>query len=120
MAFEEWSYTTLAGAVGAVARPLRPMLPAGWRLRLEAKPPSDLVSWCWVWVHAVSVGELVLAEGLLARLREEGHRVHVTTGTPAGLELLEKRLPAWDGGAGRLSGGAFPFDDGIGLGPWLA
>ena len=73
----------------------------------------------WVWLHAVSVGELLLAAGLIGRLREAGHRVHVTTGTPAGLELLERRLPTWDQGSGLLSGGAFPLDDPTGLEPFL-
>jgi len=61
------------------------------------------------------VGELTLAEGLLGRLVAAGWRVHVTTGTAAGLELLEKRLPGWDRGRGRITGGAFPLDDPRGL-----
>jgi 3-deoxy-D-manno-octulosonic-acid transferase len=73
----------------------------------------------WIWVQAVSVGELMLAEGILGRLREAGHRVHVTTGTAAGLKLLEQRLPGWDRGTGRITGGAFPLDDTRGLEPFL-
>ena len=73
-----------------------------------------------MWLHAVSVGELVLADGLLGRLRDSGRRVHLTTGTPAGLELLARRLPGWDAGTGLLSGGAFPLDDPCGLEPFLA
>jgi 3-deoxy-D-manno-octulosonic-acid transferase len=65
------------------------------------------------------VGELLLADGLVARLRQAGHRLHVSTGTPAGLELLTRRLPGWDGGTGQVSGGAFPLDDPAGLEPFL-
>lgn len=104
---------------GGVARGLAPGLPAAWRQRLEARPPAGLTSG-WIWVHAVSVGELMLAPGLLGRLLGAGYRVHVTTGTPAGLELLAARVPDWDGGTGRLTGGAFPLDDPEGLRPFLA
>lgn len=114
------SYAALITAAGGIARGLRRALPAGWRLRLEARPPEDLPPGRWVWLHAVSVGELLLSEGFLRRLVAAGHRVHLTTGTPAGLALLEERLPRWDGGTGRLSGGAFPVDDPSGLRPFLA
>ena len=41
------------------------------------------------------------------------------TGTPAGLDLLTRRLPGWDAGTGLISGGAFPLDDPAGLEPFL-
>jgi len=112
------SYLIAIGLAGGVASALRRGLPLGWRLRLEARPPEDLKAG-WIWLHAVSVGELMLADPLVGRLRALGHRVHVTTGTPAGLELLQKRLPGWDGGSGQVSGGAFPVDDPRGLAPFL-
>lgn len=112
------SYRLAVSLAGAAARACVGALPQGWRLRLEAEVP-ELPAGRWVWLHAVSVGELLLAAGLLGRLREAGHRVHVTTGTPAGLELLERRLPSWDQGSGLLSGGAFPLDDPTGLEPFL-
>lgn len=112
------SYLTAVSLAGALCRALRRGLPEGWRQRLEARPPEDLPRG-WVWVHAVSVGELLLAEGLLGRLRARGHALHVTTGTPAGLELLRRRLPDWDAGTGRVTGGAFPLDDPAGLAPFL-
>ena len=87
-------------------------------MRLAAEVP-ELPAGRWVWLHAVSVGELLLADGLLGRLREAGHRVHLSTGTPAGLALLTRRLPDWDGGTGRITGGAFPLDDAAGLEPFL-
>ncbi len=93
-------------------------LPEAWRLRLAARPPADL-SPGWIWLHAVSVGELLLSEGLAGRLLDTGHHVHITTGTPAGLALLRARRPAWDRGRGLLSGGAFPLDDPTGLRPFL-
>lgn len=112
------SYLGLVSLAGALARAIERGLPSAWTLRLEARPPEDL-STDWIWLHAVSVGELLLAEGLLGRMREAGYRIHVTTGTPAGLELLERRLPGWDRGTGLVSGGAFPLDDPQGLRPFL-
>jgi 3-deoxy-D-manno-octulosonic-acid transferase len=113
------SYLGAVSLAGALARACARGLPGGWRLRLEAEAP-DLPAGGWVWVHAVSVGELLLADGLVARLRDRGHRIHLTTGTPAGLDLLARRLAAWDMGTGRVSGGAFPLDDPEGLAPFLA
>ena len=112
------SYRLAVSLAGAAARACARGLPAGWQLRLEAEAP-DLPAGRWVWLHAVSMGELLLADGLLGRLREAGHRVHLTTGTPAGLELLTRRLPGWDGGTGLVSGGAFPLDDAAGLESFL-
>lgn len=112
------SYLGAVSVAGALARACARGLPEGWRLRLLAEAPG-LPAGAWVWVHAVSVGELLLADGLVARLRDRGHRIHLTTGTPAGLDLLARRLPAWDGGTGRVSGGAFPLDDPEGLEPFL-
>ncbi|HJW09872.1 MAG TPA: glycosyltransferase N-terminal domain-containing protein [Holophagaceae bacterium] len=119
MNLAEFSYASLVTLAGATARALRRGLPAGWRLRLEAEAPEGLPEGRWIWLHAVSVGELLLAEGLLSRLRDAGHRVHVTTGTPAGMDLLRERLPRWDAGSARVSGGAFPVDDGTGLRTFL-
>lgn len=112
------SYRVTVALAGAAARACVRALPEGWRLRLEAEAP-ELPAGRWIWLHAVSVGELLLADGLLGRLREAGHRVHLTTGTPAGLDLLNRRLPDWDGGTGRISGGAFPLDDATGLAPFF-
>ncbi len=112
------SYLAGVSLAGAGARALRRGLPPGWRLRLEAEPPEGLAPG-WIWVHAVSVGELILADGIIGWLRDQGLRVHVTTGTPAGMELLAKRLPGWDGASGRISGGAFPVDDPAGLRAFL-
>lgn len=112
------SYLAAVSLAGAVARSCVRGLPEGWRIRLQAEAP-DLPAGRWIWLHAVSVGELLLADGLVARLREAGHRVHLSTGTPAGLALMAKRLPGWDAGTGRISGGAFPLDDPEGLEPFL-
>jgi 3-deoxy-D-manno-octulosonic-acid transferase len=43
----------------------------------------------------------------------------VTTGTAAGLGLIEKRLPGWNKGSEQITGGAFPVDDPAGLRPFL-
>jgi len=112
------TYLAAVTLAAAVARALKRGLPEGWRLRLEAGLPELQPG--WIWLHAVSVGELLLADGILGRLREAGYRVHVTTGTPAGLALLERRLGGWNHGSGRITGGAFPVDDAQGLRPFLA
>lgn len=111
-------YLAAVGLSGAVARGLLRGLGPDVRLRLEAAVPEGLPEG-WLWLHAVSVGELLLAEGFLGRLMERGHRVHLTTGTAAGLRLLESRLECWDRGRGLLSGGAFPLDDPRGLRPFF-
>jgi 3-deoxy-D-manno-octulosonic-acid transferase len=118
MDFVDGSYLGAVTLAGAVARALVRGLPPNWRLRLEAAAPEGLRPG-WLWVHAVSVGELLLAEGILGRLRDEGYRLHVTTGTLAGFELMTRRLPGWDQGTGRVTGGAFPLDDPAGLASFL-
>ena len=112
------SYLAAISLTGATARACARGLPEGWRVRLQAEAPG-LPAGRWVWLHAVSVGELLLAEGLIGRLRQAGQRVHLSTGTPAGLDLLGRRLPDWDAGTGLLSGGAFPLDDPAGLESFL-
>lgn len=112
------SYRLASSLAGAVARACVRGLPAAWAQRLRADAP-DLPAGRWVWLHAVSVGELLLADGLVGRLLAAGHRVHLSTGTPAGLGLLEQRLPRWDQGRGLITGGAFPLDDPAGLEPFL-
>lgn len=112
------SYRLAVSLAGAVARACVRGLPEGWRVRLQAEAPG-LPEGRWIWLHAVSVGELLLADGLMRHLKAAGHRVHLSTGTPAGLTLLARRLPDWDGGSGRVTGGAFPLDDPAGLESFL-
>ncbi len=111
------SYLAAVAGAGCLARALVRGLPPDWRLRLEARMPERAPG--WIWVQAVSVGELLLADGILGRLRDAGYAVHVTTGTRAGLDLLGRRLPGWDQGTGRVTGGPFPLDDPRGLAPFL-
>ncbi len=112
------SYLAVSALAGAAGRALRRGLPAAWRSRLEARPPEDLDR-PWIWLHAVSMGEILLAEGLAGRLADRGLRVHVTTGTAAGLDLLARKVATWNARGGRFSGGAFPLDDPRGLAPFL-
>ena len=112
------SYLALSVLAGAAGRALRRGLPPAWRTRLEARPPEDL-ELGWIWLHAVSMGEILLAEGLAGKLAERGLRVHVTTGTAAGLELLGRKVETWNQRGGRFSAGAFPLDDPRGLAPFL-
>jgi len=46
-----------------------------------------------VWVHGASVGELVAAMPLIARIRAQAFNILVTTGTVTSAALAEKRLP---------------------------
>jgi len=117
MDFVDASYLAAVTLAGCCARALVRGLPDNWRMRLQASAPDQRPG--WIWVQAVSVGELMLAEGILGRLLAAGHRVHVTTGTAAGMKLLEQRLPGWDKGTGRITGGAFPVDDRPGLASFL-
>lgn len=112
------TYLTGISLAGAVARALQRGLPESLRLRLNAQPAEDLPV-DWIWVHAVSVGELILADGIVRWLVAQGLRVHVTTGTPAGMGLLTQRLPLWDRTRRQVSGGAFPLDDPEGLSPFF-
>ena len=114
MNFLDGAYIAAVSVAGSIGRALGRCLPGALRSRLDAAAPS-VAGRPWVWLHAVSVGELLLAGGILGKLREGGHRVHITTSTEAGLALLHDRLPLWGGGEGMLSGGAFPLDDPRGL-----
>ena len=51
----------------------------------------------WVWVHAVSVGEVLAASGVVAGLVEAGFRVAVSTTTEAGQELAKVRFAGVSG-----------------------
>ncbi len=46
-----------------------------------------------IWVHGASVGEMLAAVPLIARLREQGFGVLVTSGTVTSATLAEQRLP---------------------------
>ncbi|MDR0498547.1 MAG: hypothetical protein LBH03_02285 [Holophagales bacterium] len=107
-------YLTAISFAASIGRAMSRGLPDSYRVRLEAQASPTLKPG-WIWLHAVSVGELLLAAGLLDKLREVGHQIHITTGTQAGLELLKKRLSTWDNASGRVTGGGFPMDDPHGL-----
>ncbi|MCL1893008.1 MAG: hypothetical protein FWG02_02070 [Holophagaceae bacterium] len=111
-------YFTIVGLAGSIGRALSNGLPKALQLRLQAEAPQNL-GYGWIWLHAVSVGELLLATGILGKLRENKFRVHITTGTQAGLELLKSRIFTWDDGSGKITGGAFPLDDSGGLKSFL-
>ena len=46
----------------------------------------------WLWLHAVSVGEVLAASGVVAGLEEAGYRVAVSTTTEAGQKLAKSRF----------------------------
>jgi len=118
--FLDGTYLVAASLAGSIGRATTKGLPESYRVRMGALAPHSLRPG-WIWLHAASVGELLLASGLLSKLGQVGHQVHVTTGTTAGLELLSKRIPDWKNGmngtgdAMCITGGAFPLDDLWGL-----
>ncbi|MDR2697567.1 MAG: hypothetical protein LBB40_03730, partial [Holophagales bacterium] len=114
MDFLDGMYLAGISVAASIGKALSKGLSDSARVRLEARTPFALKHG-WIWLHAVSVGELVLATGLLNKLREAGHQLHITTGTQAGFELMKKRLPVWENGSGRVTGGGFPLDDRRGL-----
>ena len=50
-----------------------------------------------IWVHAVSVGEALLAVSLVRRLREQfpERRIVVSTATPTGQDIAQEKLSPW-------------------------
>jgi 3-deoxy-D-manno-octulosonic-acid transferase len=68
-----------------------------------------------IWVHAVSVGEVVAASGVVASLKEKfpSHRVLVSTTTSTGQKLAARHF-----GAENVF--YFPLDFGFAIRPWLA
>ncbi|MBL8176688.1 MAG: tetraacyldisaccharide 4'-kinase [Bryobacterales bacterium] len=67
----------------------------GIRERLGAKPPNwDATVPGGIWLHAVSVGEVVSAIELLRQLRREfpGQRLYVSVTTVAGRQIAEEKL----------------------------
>ena len=58
--------------------------------RVAAPPPGAIV----VWVHAVSVGEVLAATGVIGELRAAGRRVYISTTTRTGQALARERFGA--------------------------
>lgn len=89
---------------------------AGLAQRLGRVPPALAApNQPTIWVHAVSVGEVVAASGVVAGLREKfpSHRVLVSTTTSTGQKLAASRF-----GAENVF--YFPLDFGFAIRPWLA
>src|SRR5439155_4154080 len=68
-----------------------------------------------IWVHAVSVGEVLAVSDLVGRLREEfpHHRIVVSTTTDTGQKLAAARF-----GAENVL--YFPFDFAFSVRPWVS
>lgn len=62
-----------------------------WRHYLGYVPPLPPAARPTVWLHAVSVGEAIAAEGLICYLHEHGCRLVLTHTTTAGGEWLRER-----------------------------
>lgn len=89
---------------------------AGLAQRLGRVPPAFAAPrQPTIWVHAVSVGEIVAASGVVAGLQQKfpSHRVLVSTTTSTGQKLAARRF-----GAENVF--YFPLDFGFAIRPWLA
>src|ERR1700751_3923316 len=71
---------------------------AGLRQRLGRVPPQISVKQAkhTIWLHAVSVGEVVASSAVVVALRHKfpGHRIVISTTTDAGQRLAARRLGA--------------------------
>jgi len=91
-------------------------LPYWLRQRLGAVPPQLAARGAkpTIWVHAVSVGEVVAASAVVEELGQKfpSHRVVISTTTSTGQKLAARRF-----GAENVS--YFPLDFGFAIRPWL-
>ena len=89
---------------------------AGLRQRLGALPPNlkPLSEKPTIWVHAVSVGEVVASSAVVEELRQKfpSHRVVVSTTTSTGQKLAARRF-------GEETVFYFPLDFGFAIRPYL-
>ncbi len=89
---------------------------AGLRQRLGAVPPHvrAAAGKGSIWLHAVSVGEVIAASGVVEELRQRlpSHRVFVSTTTSTGQKLAAKRF-------GEENVFYFPLDFGFAIRPYL-
>jgi 3-deoxy-D-manno-octulosonic-acid transferase len=89
---------------------------AGLRQRLGAVPPhvKAAAGKPAIWVHAVSVGEVVASSGVIDVLRQKfpSHRVLISTTTSTGQKLAAKRF-------GEENVFYFPLDFGFAIRPYL-
>ncbi|MEX0752461.1 MAG: 3-deoxy-D-manno-octulosonic acid transferase [Xanthobacteraceae bacterium] len=85
------------------ATPLAPLV-LSYRLRRGKEEPSRLgerrgetgiarPSGALIWVHGASVGEITAVLPLIERIRAEGFRVLLTSGTVTAAEVAQQRLP---------------------------
>lgn len=79
-----------AAPVALAVLALRPAWRVGLRERLGGVPSLPPGA---VWLHGASVGEALAATRLADALREAGHRVLLSTVTPAGHEMLRRTRP---------------------------
>jgi 3-deoxy-D-manno-octulosonic-acid transferase len=88
---------------------------AGWRQRLGAVPPhlAERKQTQTIWVHAVSVGEVVAVSAVVEELRQmPSCRVMISTTTSTGQKLAARRF-----GAENVF--YFPLDFGFAIRPYL-
>src|SRR5580698_8098855 len=89
---------------------------AGLRQRLGQVPErlASLPGRPVIWIHAVSVGELLAVSGLVSELRQRHpqHRLLISTTTDTGYQLAEKHF-------GEENAFYFPMDFGFAIRPYL-
>ena len=80
--------------------------------RIRQKPAADAESNDVVWIHAVSVGEVLAIAPMVLQLRSRGYRVVVSTTTHTGQRLARDRF-------GETDVFYFPLDLGLCIRPYL-
>ena len=118
MNFFQSVYRLLSHLVGAVTGVFSFCLTKPFAERRKASPPQHLPPHQWIWIQAVSLGELLLVPPLVKRMLEKNVHIHITTSTAAGRDLLETLLKTTlkhD----LISGGFFPLDLASSLKPWI-
>jgi 3-deoxy-D-manno-octulosonic-acid transferase len=89
---------------------------AGLSQRLGAVPPhlKANAGKASIWIHAVSVGEVVASSGVVEKLREKfpSHRIFVSTTTSTGQKIAVRRF-------GEENVFYFPLDFGFAIQPYL-
>lgn len=104
--------------VDVVTKPFSFCLPHPFSDRRKAHPPNHLPSGQWIWIQAVSLGELLLVPPLVKKILEKKIHIHITTSTTAGCDLLDTLLRTTLN-HDLVSGGFFPLDLESSLKPWI-
>ena len=109
MNFFQAAYVLLSYSIGIAISYFSGWLKGSLGERKNALPPPHLPPRQWIWIQAVSLGELLLVEPLVKKILEKKVHIHITTSTNAGFNLL-KTLLSTTLKDDHISGGFFPLD----------